>query len=53
MRGSDPLGWALVGAVPLGILGLLLTALWAGRDVWRLTRPPGGEVVTLPARRAA
>ena len=52
-EGSDPLGWVVVGTVPMGILALLLLSAWALRDIWRFTRPPGGEVVSLPARRAA
>jgi hypothetical protein len=51
--GADPLGWLLIGLVPLAILALLGLAGWALRDIWRFTRPPGGEVVRLPARRAA
>ncbi len=51
--GVDPLGWLLVGVVPLALLALLGLAGWALRDIWRFTRPPGGEVVALPARRAA
>jgi hypothetical protein len=51
--GADPLGWALAALLPLGVLGLLLLAGGALRDIWRFTRPPGGEVVSLPARRAA
>lgn len=51
--GADPLGWLLLGLTPLTILALLGLAGWALRDIWRFTRPPGGEVVALPARRAA
>jgi beta-glucuronidase len=50
---ADPIGWILVFGVPLGILGLLALCGWALNDIWRLTRPPGGEVVQLPRRRAA
>jgi hypothetical protein len=52
-RGGGPLGWLLVAFVPLAVLGLLLLAGPALRDIWRLTRPPEGEVLSLPARRAA
>ena len=51
--GADPLGWLLLAITPLTILALLGLAGWALRDIWRYTRPPGGEVVRLPARRAA
>ncbi|MCW2992082.1 MAG: hypothetical protein JWM73_2676 [Solirubrobacterales bacterium] len=51
--GSDPAGWLLVVLVPLAILALGLLAAWALRDIWRATRPPAGEVLRLPARRAA
>ncbi|MFL5843757.1 MAG: glycoside hydrolase family 2 protein [Solirubrobacteraceae bacterium] len=51
--GSDPAGWFLVVVTPLSILALLLLAGWALRDIWRFTRPPEGEVLRLPARRAA
>lgn len=52
-RAADPVGWAIVGLVPLMVLTLLLLAAWALRDIWRFSRPPGGEVLSLPARRAA
>lgn len=51
--GADPLGWLLLVLTPLAILALLSLAGWSLRDIWRFTRPPGGEVVALPARRAA
>jgi beta-glucuronidase len=52
-RPADPLGWALALLVPLSIIGMLLAALWALRDIWRFTRPPEAAVVALPRRRAA
>lgn len=51
--GPDPVGWLLLAVLPLGILAMLGLSGWALRDIWRFTRPPGGEVFNLPARRAA
>src|SRR4051794_34953495 len=52
-RPGDPFGWVLVFGVPLSILAMLTLCAWALSDIWRLTRPPGAEVVPLPRRRAA
>src|SRR4051812_26810535 len=52
-RPGDPFGWVLVFGLPLAILAMLALCAWALADIWRLTRPPGAEVVQLPRRRAA
>lgn len=51
---GGPIGIGLLALVPLAILALLALAARAARDIWRLTRPPGGaQVVSFPSRRAA
>ena len=52
-RPADPLGWILVILAPLAILALLALSAWALLDVWRLTRPPEAQVLSMPRRRAA
>ena len=52
-RPADPLGWFLLGLLPLAILAMLLVSAWALRDIWRFTRPPEAQVLPLPRRRAA
>jgi beta-glucuronidase len=51
---GGPLGIALLLLVPFAVFLLLALAARAARDIWRLTRPPGGaQVVDFPSRRAA